>query len=279
MKYLFSLITVVVAGFFFLIRTQNMPEYFSPPVERNEPDPEYFSPPVASDESDIVNPAIDMNGHLLVSEEAALHRADRRLSETEFIEMSQEPGVIILDARSSNRYEELHIEGAINLSFPDITIESLERLIPDKNTRILIYCNNNFFGAEQPFPSKANIAALNISTYITLYSYGYRNIYELGPLLDVNNSILSFEGSWLQRKSNLSKTSPSTLNSTIADAIQGEWIITSPNYWGSGSERSYKLFVQNDSYNVERINYEYLETGVFIKNAYVPRNGKIKIEY
>jgi hypothetical protein len=33
---------------------------------------------------------------------------------------------------------------------------------------------------------------LNISTYIALYSYGYRNVYELGPLLDINKSKLEF---------------------------------------------------------------------------------------
>ena len=38
-------------------------------------------------------------------------------------------------------------------------------------------------------------ASLNISTYISLYTYGYRNIYELGPYLDINKSILPFEGS------------------------------------------------------------------------------------
>jgi len=30
------------------------------------------------------------------------------------------------------------------LSFPDIAVESLQKTIPDRNTRILIYCNNNF---------------------------------------------------------------------------------------------------------------------------------------
>jgi hypothetical protein len=34
---------------------------------------------------------------------------------------------------------------------------------------------------------------LNLSTYIALYSYGYRNIYELAPLLDVSTSKLELE--------------------------------------------------------------------------------------
>ena len=141
----------------------------------------------------INNPAIDMKGYLAVAAEAAQHRESRRLTEDEFIRMSKEPGVIVLDARSAEKYNELHIKGAINLSFPDITVDSLNATLPDKNARILIYCNNNFVGEQRAFPTKMAIASLNLSTYISLYSYGYRNIYELGPLLDVNTSKLEFE--------------------------------------------------------------------------------------
>jgi len=140
----------------------------------------------------IPNPAIDMPGYLRVASEAAKYRESRRLTEEEFIKMSQELGTIILDARSTEKYNELHIKGAVNLSFPDITVDSLNQMFPDKNQRILIYCNNNFVGAQRPFPTKAPAASLNISTYISLYSYGYRNVYELGPLLDIKTSKLEF---------------------------------------------------------------------------------------
>ena len=153
--------------------------------------------PLAStqDKSGVANPRIDMGGYLRVSLEAAEHREARRLSEEDFIRMSREPGTVVLDARSRQKYDELHVRGAINLSFPDITVESLGRLIPDKGTRVLIYCNNNFQGAEGPFPTKLPIASLNLSTYIALYSYGYRNVYELGPLIDVKTSRLELVSS------------------------------------------------------------------------------------
>jgi hypothetical protein len=141
------------------------------------------------------NPAIDMEGFLRVSAEAAHHRSTRRLSEAEFIRMSREPGVVILDARSRQKFDELHVKGAINLSFPDIAVATLQAAIPDKSTRILIYCNNNFRGAEAPFPTKIPVASLNLSTYVALYSYGYRNIYELAPQLDLASSRLAFESS------------------------------------------------------------------------------------
>jgi hypothetical protein len=139
------------------------------------------------------NPAIDMNGYLRTATQAALHRESRRLSEEDFIRISREPGVVVLDARSRDKYDELHVKGAINLPFPDITVESLARTLPDKDARILIYCNNNFANAPGPFPEKRASAALNISTYIALYNYGYRNVYELGPLIDLPVSKIKFE--------------------------------------------------------------------------------------
>jgi hypothetical protein len=138
------------------------------------------------------NPNIDMDGYVNSVKEVAKHRESRRLTEADFIAMSQEKDVVILDARSKDKFEMMHIQGAINLPFPDITIESLKKTLPDKDAKILIYCNNNFINAEPAFPSKKPIASLNISTYATLYNYGYRNIYELGPRVDPAKSKLTF---------------------------------------------------------------------------------------
>ncbi len=149
----------------------------------------------AQTKAHIANPAIDMEGYLRVSTEAAKHREARRLSEDDFIRMSREPGTVILDARSKQRFDELHLRGAINLSFSDIAVESLKQTFPDKNARILIYCNNNFQGEEKAFPTKMPTASLNLSTYIALYTYGYMNVYELGPLIDVKATKLELVSS------------------------------------------------------------------------------------
>ncbi len=138
----------------------------------------------------IDNPAIDPDGFRKLANKALEHREKRRLTEDQFIAMSKEPDVVILDARSKEKFDELHIKGAVNLSFPDITIDSLATVFPDKNTKILIYCNNNFENAQLAFPTKIAPASLNLSTYISLYTYGYRNVYELGPLLDANTTKL-----------------------------------------------------------------------------------------
>jgi phage shock protein E len=141
----------------------------------------------------IPNPQIDMEQYLKVAKEAAAHRETHRLTEAQFLAMSRERGTVVLDARSREKYDLLHVRGAINLSFPDIAVDTLAKTLPDKNARILIYCNNNFINQPEAFPAKMPAASLNLSTYIALYTYGYRNIYELGPLLDVNHTQLTLE--------------------------------------------------------------------------------------
>lgn len=159
------------------------------------------SPPAIAQAAVPANPAIDMDGYLKIAAEAAQHRTSHRVTEEDFIKMSQEKGTIILDARSKEMYDLMHVKGAINLTFPNIDIESLKKTLPNKEVRILIYCNNNFTDptkpagtgiAAQAFRSKNATASLNISTFIALYSYGYKNVYELAPLVDPAKSKLSF---------------------------------------------------------------------------------------
>jgi rhodanese-related sulfurtransferase len=147
----------------------------------------------ASAQPGIVNTNIDMQAYLKVAQEAAAHRETHRLPEAEFIRLSREPGTIVLDARSREMFELLHIKGAVNLSFPDFNVDSLAKTLPNKGQRILIYCNNNFRNEPRAFAAKSASASLNLSTYIALYSYGYTNVYELGPLLDVATTRIELE--------------------------------------------------------------------------------------
>ena len=144
------------------------------------------------------------------------HRANRLIDLDTFLKLSKEQGVITLDTRSTFRYERIHLKGAKHLSFTDFTQGNLGKVIPSFETLILIYCNNNFEGDEVDFASKVakparqpsglataqfkaqekpRMMALNIPTYINLYGYGYRNVYELDELVDVNDSRITFEGS------------------------------------------------------------------------------------
>ena len=148
--------------------------------------------------NNIPNPLIDYDTFLAHAAYVGRLRNEHRLTEEQFIAMSAEPGTVIFDARSDDKYAGLHIKSAKHLNFSEITAGELARIFPTKSTRILIYCNNNFLNAPNAFPAKAMTASLNIHTFNTLFSYGYTNVFELGPLIDINKARLTFEGSQLK---------------------------------------------------------------------------------
>jgi len=150
---------------------------------------------LAASAAEIPNPLIDYQAFKTNVDLVGKLRDQRRVTEDEFIHMAADPSTVVLDARSAGKYKLLHVKGARNLSLPDMTAEELARVIPSKSTRVLIYCNNNFLNAPGAFPSKLLSASLNVYTFNVLYSYGYTNVYELGPLLDINAARLKFEGS------------------------------------------------------------------------------------
>jgi hypothetical protein len=133
------------------------------------------------------NAQIDYQGFQGLTEQVENYRAGRLITLNEFQRMSRGPDTIILDARSADAFAEGHIEGAINLPFTDFTDQSLRAALRDPNVRILIYCNNNFSNNARPVVLKRVELALNIQTFINLYGYGYRNVYELGDVVDFND--------------------------------------------------------------------------------------------
>ncbi len=156
-------------------------------------------------------------------------RENRLINFDTFLEMKKDSNTIVLDSRSSELYINKHLKGAINLPFPQYTQKILEKLIPNKDTRILIYCNNNFIGDEINFGSKSFqpslsdmsnndilskrkpiLLALNIPTYITLSGYGYNNIYELSKAIHVNDPRVIFEG----ERTKFVRMEPITIKST-----------------------------------------------------------------
>lgn len=147
----------------------------------------------------IPNRLIDFTQFQLIAAQVAPVREQHRITEDQFLAMSSEPGTVVLDARSADKFAMRHIKGAINLPFTDFTVASLARAIPEQTTRILIYCNNNFNGAPRSLTTKSAPASLNISTYIALATYGYKNVFELGPLLDVRTTKLPFTGTEVGR--------------------------------------------------------------------------------
>jgi phage shock protein E len=133
---------------------------------------------------------IDYQGFRGLTGEVEAYRSGRLLSLADFQRMAREPNTIVLDARSAGAYAAGHIAGAINLPFTDFTDQSLHEAIRDPSTRVLIYCNNNFSNDVQPVVLKRIELALNIQTFINLYGYGYRNVYELGEVVDFNDPVV-----------------------------------------------------------------------------------------
>jgi len=150
---------------------------------------------------------VDFDAYEKLIAEVKEHRKDRLVNVDEFKRMSSQENVIILDTRSENMFKSKHIKGAIHLNFSDFTQRNLARIIPNRETKVLIYCNNNFEGDEVNFASKVMkpkpaektkqeiTMALNIPTYINLYGYGYKNVYELSELVNVFDGRLEYEGS------------------------------------------------------------------------------------
>jgi hypothetical protein len=176
----------------------------------------------------VLSPIVDFDAYMALAAEVQAYRRHRLISLDSFNAWSKIPGTVILDTRSDSLYNGKHIKGAIHLDFSNFTQESLAAIIPDRNTRILIYCNNNFKALrfEPPYfvskairpdidgkrfeeselpsgtvksgsnnPVKPLSLALNIPTFINLYGYGYKNVYELGEQVFVIDRRLAFEGS------------------------------------------------------------------------------------
>ena len=143
---------------------------------------------------------VDAEKFLEVSKEALQLRRTRVLDSNQFLAAMQEKGVLILDARTKANYDRKHLKGAINLNFSDFDEHKLKKAVASKETKILIYCNNNILGDQQNFATKVMVVALNHQTYIDLYAYGYKNVYELGALVDINDKRFVFEGTALKRK-------------------------------------------------------------------------------
>lgn len=146
-----------------------------------------------------VNAAIDAEGFLASSADAIKLRKQRRIPIAAFMKMAADPDTIVLDTRSASAYKKIHLRGARHLNFSDFAEQKLAKLIPSKQTRILIYCNNNF---KQPkseaLVMKAPRFALNLPTFINLHGYGYTNIYELADLLPMDDPRLKFEGTEIE---------------------------------------------------------------------------------
>jgi phage shock protein E len=141
--------------------------------------------PVAAQDSG--SPLIDYAGFKDLTGEVQPYRSQRLISLADFNARAARGDALVLDARSAAAFRQGHIKGAVNLPLPDFTAGALAEVVganPDRE--ILIYCNNNFTNNRRPVVTKAVQLALNIQTFINLYGYGYKNVWELGEAVDMD---------------------------------------------------------------------------------------------
>lgn len=141
----------------------------------------------AAAQTEQAEPEIDFGGFMELSSEVMALRTERLVSLEAFNTMAREPGTIILDTRSAEAFAAGHIEGAVHLNFSDFTDTKLFSMLGDPETRILIYCNNNFIDNIAPVMTKRAPLALNIPTFINLIGYGYENVWELGDAVSITD--------------------------------------------------------------------------------------------
>lgn len=77
-------------------------------------------------------------------------------------------GVVILDVRTQEEYDQGHIDGAIRLEANDFE-EEAGTLLPDKDAEILIYCRSG---------NRSRTASE------ILLSMGYTKVYDFGGIID-----------------------------------------------------------------------------------------------
>jgi len=133
------------------------------------------------------NPQIDYPGYRRLANDVEAYRRTRLLDWEGFVAAAAAPDVLILDARSAAQFAAGHIEGAVNLPLPEFSVERLAEVIGRADRPILIYCNNNFRNDRPPVMLKSMPLALNISTFIHLVGYGYRNVRELNAVMDIDD--------------------------------------------------------------------------------------------
>jgi hypothetical protein len=134
------------------------------------------------------NPEIDYAGYQRLVVDLRDYRAQRRLGWNDFARAARADGALLLDARSESAFRAGHIAGAVNLPFTDFTADALRAVIGANADRpIYIYCNNNFTNDRPPVVTKVARLSLNVQTFVNLYGYGYKNIWELADRIDFEN--------------------------------------------------------------------------------------------
>ena len=85
--------------------------------------------------------------------------------------MENNPSIIVLDVRTEQEHRERNMHGSLLLPLNELTIENALRVIPDKDSVVIVYCRS---GARS---SNAATALINM---------GYINVYKMDGVIHWN---------------------------------------------------------------------------------------------
>jgi len=108
------------------------------------------------------------------------HRLNRIIDLDRFAQMNREANTVILDTRSRAAFASGHIYGAVNVPLSEMTLLNLGDAIEDRETRILIYGDENIDEVAGRSDYEISSLPINLLTYISLHRYGYYELFELG---------------------------------------------------------------------------------------------------
>jgi len=74
------------------------------------------------------------------------------------------PELVIIDSRKKTEYVKGHIEGSINILNTQLSANEMQKILPDKSSQVLFYCNGSRCMRSSDATSKA-------------LSWGYSNVY------------------------------------------------------------------------------------------------------
>lgn len=139
------------------------------------PQPEPAPAPQPPAPASNLTPADVIDYSVLANNSAALAgmRRQRTVDVDGFLDMIGDENTVLLDVRPSWEYRCAHVKGALNMSVADITADSMKRIAPERDTRIVIYCSNSVYST----PMRR--IALTSMAFPVLFELGYSNVYQL----------------------------------------------------------------------------------------------------
>ncbi|MBQ4555672.1 MAG: protease inhibitor I42 family protein [Spirochaetaceae bacterium] len=126
-------------------------------------------------EKKIYNINVDERGKITMEENQNIKLTYKSVSMDEGLKMMAESSdYILLDVRRPDEFASGHIPGAVLFTNELMTKEDAEKLLPNKNQRIFVYCRS---GRRSKEASQK------------LVDYGYSNVIEIGGILDYKGDI------------------------------------------------------------------------------------------